>query len=671
MASGIDLESCNNGHIFYGRAAAVVGVALVWFAIWTATSSALVLGGFHYPFFPWALLTTTGFTALVGWRFVGTVMRVYTGEADKIRDNPATPLDFPLPLFLASGIAVVVAVLTHRTTSPLPYIGGTAFAALLIWQIAKRETSTRAISSIPTLWWQLTALFLLLVVLYYLSHRPDGDDASYINMAIGAQRTAGTVYQFDTMIGDGPIPIWLPEYKFESFELLSAAISSVTRLEPITITHLVLPLPQLALLTLILMLTLVPLAGANWLAAALLWNAFLFLNETTYGSWGIHGVIRLFQGKAFLVTALVPLLTALTVRWFRKGQWIDLVGLGIGNICAIGLHISGLFVGPMAIAFVAAAFVAVRPLSRSVWLRLIALVPTIAYPAAMAGLMVLFQLAIPSEAIGTTGAINSLNFVATYGLAGLTVLALLAIGGIGFVGTDFARAAIIYMPLTMVLTLNPISWQLISIFTGNTGDRIFWSLPAALISALAGLALLRRAGLRSEQSLLAAAALSLLGAIGWNAVTAGSGMKIHWHAPDLKVDRSVYDLAHRLAARTVPGCRILAPEYVSTWLSTIPGAPYPVFVREIYLFQYRYTMPAAERALRERLRLVVDGPMPVAPPSPSSLIEFRIPIGTIAVRETAPSRDAAESLARSLDLPGPMRDGTVLVWSGRCKTDVQ
>jgi hypothetical protein len=671
MVSGINVGSRNNSHIVYGRAAAVVGVALVWYAIWTATSNALVLGGFHYSFFPWALLTTTGITALVGWRFVDTVTQVYTGEADKIGDNPETPLGFPPPLFLALGIVVVVAVLTHRTTSPLPYIGGTAFAAFLIWQIAKRETSTHTISSIPTLWWQLTALFLLLVVLYYFSHRADGDDASYINMAIGAQRTAGAVYQFDTMIGDGPIPIWLPEYKFESFELLSAAISSVTRLEPITITHLVLPLPQLVLFTLVLMLTLVPLAGPGWLAAALLWIAFLFLNETTYGSWGIHSVIRLFQGKAFLVTVLVPLLTALTVRWFRKGQWIDLVGLGIGNICAIGFHISGLFVGPMAIAFVAAAFVAVRPLSRSVWLRLIALVPAIAYPAAMAGLMVLFQLAIPAPEIGTPGAIDSLNFVASYGLAGLTVLALLPLGGIGFIGTDFARTAIIYMPLTMVLIVNPITWQLINIFTGNTGYRIFWSLPAALISALAGLALLRRAGLRSERSLLAAAAFSLLGAIGWNAVTATaeSGMKIHWHAPDLKVDRSVYDLARRLAARTVPGCRILAPEYVSTWLSTIPDAPYPVFVREIYLIEYRYTMPAVERALRETLRLVVDGPASVEPPSPSILAAFRIPIGTVAVREGAPSREAAASLADSLGLLGPTPEGELLVWSGHCKTE--
>jgi hypothetical protein len=507
------------------------------------------------------------------------------------------------------------------------------------------------------------------VVLYYFGHRADGDDSSYINLAIGAQRTLGTVYQFDTMLGDGPGPIWLPEYKFQSFELLAAAISSVTTLEPIVIFHLVLPLPQIILLTLILMLTLVPLTGRNWLPAALLWIAFLFLNETTLGSWGVHGIVRLFQGKAFLVTALVPLFAALTVRWLRKGQWTDLVGLGLGNICAVGFHVSGLFVGPTAIALVAAAFFAARPTSTAVLLRLIALAATIAYDAAIAGVIILFGLALPSEVTVPTDAVDQFNFVATYGLAGLTVLALLSLGGIGFIRTDFARPAIFYIPLTMVLTLNPISWRLISIFTGNLGFRIFWSVPAALISAVVGLEILRRIGLRSEQKLLPAAALTLLGAIGWNAMTSGSLTAIRWHAPDLKVDRSAYDVALRLAAHTVPGCRILAPEDVSYWLTTIPGAPFPVFARELYLFQYRFSMPEAERELREKLRLVVDGSDAVATPSPSTLIAFRIPIGTVAVHQSAPTRDSASSLAHDLGLSGPTRDGTLLVWSGHCGTE--
>src|SRR6266699_1032059 len=174
-----DIASQSNGPIVYGRAAAIVGLALVWFAIWTATSNVVVLGGFHYPILPWGLLTTTGLSALIGWRFVGTVVHVYAAEADIVVAHPVIPLGSLLPLLLALGTAVLAAVWTHRTTSPLPYIGGTAFVAVLIWWMAQRETSTRVMSRFPEIGWRLPALFMLLVVLYYFSHRPDGDDSSY------------------------------------------------------------------------------------------------------------------------------------------------------------------------------------------------------------------------------------------------------------------------------------------------------------------------------------------------------------------------------------------------------------------------------------------------------------------------------------------------------------
>src|ERR1700676_2063974 len=128
-----------------------------------------------------------------------------------------------------------------------------------------------------------------------------------------------------------------------------------------------------------MLLSLAPVAGRNWFVAALLWISFLFLNETTLPSWGAHGIVRLFEGKAFLVTALVPVIATLTVRWFHYGERIDLVALGIANVCAIGLSANGLYGGPLASAFVAAAFVASAPLSQVVWRRAVGLLATISY----------------------------------------------------------------------------------------------------------------------------------------------------------------------------------------------------------------------------------------------------------------------------------------------------
>jgi hypothetical protein len=663
---GGDIAAADEGCPIYGRVAAIVGVGLFWFAIWTVTCNALILAGFYYPAFLWALLITSILTGSVAKCFFTAVVRIYAAPRDAFGGDPPPVCGFSPALVAAIVTAALAAAWTQRTTSPLPYLGGTALTAMLVSWTGQRERPLPGTPRVNATGWQLTALFLLLVALYYFSHRADGDDANFVNLAIGAQRTTGSVYQFDTMLGDGPGPIHLPTYKFHSFEILGAVISSITGLEPIAVLHLVLPLAQLALLPLVLFLTLSPVAGGSWLAAALLWAAFLFLNETTLASWGVHGIIRLFQGKAFLVSALVPLIVALTVRWFRRGERVDLFGLCFANICAIGFSANGLYGGPLASGFVAAAFVASAPQSRIVWRRVFSLIWTVSYPALIAALIILFGLALPSEVAQPIAAVNALCFVATFGMAGHIVLALIALGGVGFVGTDIARVGLTYVPLTMLLTLNPISWTLLNAITGNLGFRVFWSLPAASMSALTALALFKRLGLRSERGLLASAAMALVVAVGWNIKTSGPMTAVQWHEPDLKVNRDDYDLARRLVLDTHASCRILAPEHISTWLTTIRGAPYPVFARELYLIHYRFTMPATERALRERLRLVVDGTVSATAPSAAELTSAGIPIGIVAVDDTAPSRAAAESLARNLGLNGPARMGSLLVWSGDC-----
>ena len=657
-----------NGEILlFGHAAAIVGVALVWFAIWTVACHALVLGGFHYPAFLWALLATTILASVIANCFYGGIARIYSSDCFETETQLGCP--FSLRLAAALAIAIVIALWTQRTSSPVPYIGGTTLIALLMWRAEKAEGLVGHPSATQADGGRLALLILVLFAIYYFSHRADSDDANYINLAIGAQRTTGGVFQFDTMLGDGPGTIHLPTYKFHSFELLGAVISSVTGLEPIAVFHLLLPVPQLGLLALIMLLTLAPAAGNNWFVAALLWIAFLFLNDTTLAGWGVHGIIRLFEGKAFLITALVPIIATLTARWFQRGERIDLVALFIANICAIGFSANGLYGGPLAAAFVATAFVASAPLSRVVWLRAIGLLPTVAYPAVIAVIIALCGLASPSEILEPSGAVDALCLVASFGLAGRAVLALIALGGIGFVGTTFTQAGLIYVPLTMLLTLNPASWALINAFTGMLGVRVFWSLPAAPMSALVVVALLKRIGVRTERRLLAMAVVALAAAIGWNVETSGPLKEIiRWHMPDLKVVRPDYDIARRLASETNPECRILAPERIAQWLTTIRNAPYPVFARELYLIHYRFTMPAAERQLRERLRLVVDGRVAdTAAPSPAELAAAGIAIGTIAVEDTAPSREAAESLAKSLGLEGPVQKDKLLIWSGSCQ----
>ena len=95
MVSGREIRTRDNDRIVYGRAAAIVGLALVWFTVWTVTSNTLVFGGVNYWLFPWALLSTTAITSFVGWRYFDTVARVYAREVEvMIANDQANPLEF-------------------------------------------------------------------------------------------------------------------------------------------------------------------------------------------------------------------------------------------------------------------------------------------------------------------------------------------------------------------------------------------------------------------------------------------------------------------------------------------------------------------------------------------------------------------------------------------------
>jgi hypothetical protein len=650
--------------LFYGRAAAAVGFSLLWFAIWTVACNVLVIRHFHYQAFLWALFATTALSAAAAAYFSSWIIQKYA-------DITWSDLDKSFSLFspwllVSFLIAGFTAAIAEHSWGLLPYLFGLLIATSCILLVQDRNFLAKNIPSPSESLGQVIVLFTLIIAVYFFSHRSDIDDANYINMAIGAQRTQGGVLELDTMLGDGPGLIILPTYKFHSFELLAAVLSTITNAEPITVFHLIIPGIEIVLMALALFLVFYRIVGSYWLAASILSIAFLFLNENTLGTWGIHGVIRLFEGKAFLITVIIPLIAALTARWFILGQWIDLVWLGIANICAVGFSANGLYGGPLASAFIALAFVGSAPMRIESWWRAIALIPTITYPAIAGASIVALKLAYPSEVLDPGTAINGLCFVAGYGLAGYAVFAFLALCGLGFRQKRMALAGALYIPIIMAVTLNPLSWRLINDFTGNLGFRVFWSIPAPVIAALVGLATLKSLGLRSERSLVLTSVAALVVAVAFNGFTSNGMTGIRWQWPDLKVNRDDYDAAKQLANKSPAGCQILAPEHISSWLVTIRTAPYPVFARELYLVHYRFTMPEPERQLRERLRLVVDGPASSAAPPPSELLETGIKIGVVAVDASAPSRGVAESLATSLKLQGPEHLGTLLVWSGRC-----
>jgi hypothetical protein len=175
-----------------------------------------------------------------------------------------------------------------------------------------------------------------------------------------------------------------------------------------------------------------------------------------------------------------------------------------------------------------------------------------------------------------------------------------------------------------------------------------------------------RVGLRREATLTAMAVVALAGGIWFNHAYGRAAFRVYWHSPSLKVDSQQYHDALALAAMTDPHCAILAPETVSQWVSTIEGAPYPVFARRLYLIHYRFSMPEAERAARVHLADLVETG---AVAELIDLHQLKIPIGTLAVMRDAGPHPAATQLARELGLPGPIEVNDMVVWKGGCGTE--
>ncbi|WP_162987100.1 DUF6077 domain-containing protein [Sphingomonas paeninsulae] len=659
-----------------GFAAIFVSLFLIWYAAWTIICNAAVLSGAHYAaIFPQTLIIPTLLVAAAT-PWVSRMARERYKDKESLALIGGFTPQWWLAVALAAGsttILIVADQLKHGSIASggSPRLTQVATGLCVVTTLAvawfisfgPKNGLTFNLSGSSNSWWRLIALIILVFGIYYFGHRQDEDESNFINLALGAQRTHGGIFSLDTMIGDGPHAIHLPTYKFHSFELLSASLSSLFHIEPIYVAHLMLPAPQLVLISMIAWLLLEPVVGKLWLASSIFLLGFQFFATEGYSTWGLHGLPRLFEGKAFLVTALVPLIAGMTIRWFQHGNRTDLLLLGTAQICAIGFSANGLYVGPSASAFVACAFLIAKPSIFSLQ-RASALLLTLIYPAIMAVIISLTHLAFPSEILVTGQPLAQLLSVSGNSLFGMLVLTFMMLLAMGLAHTPIFRPAIAYVPFALIATLNPLSWKIISGLTGNLGFRIFWALPIPMMAGILATLTLLRAKIRSEAIVTTIAALTLVAGIAFNALLSSTPFKVHWHLPTLKVNADQYGNARLLAKITGPGCAILAPEVVSQWLSTIEGAAYPVFTRRLYLVHYRFTMPPRELRAREQLADLVEKPAIIT--ATPDLRQLLIPIGTIAVAKTIGPIAAADSLARQLNLKGPFARRDLLVWTGTC-----
>lgn len=183
-------------------------------------------------------------------------------------------------------------------------------------------------------------------------HRPDSDDGFFLNLAVTALDSPDLpLLLFDGTLDIPNIPL-MPVYRIHSFELFLAFLASLSNVEPIFVAHIILP-PVMGVLVAItntqLLRILLP---YKWHIGCAFLLLFWLTMADTHEGFSNYGLVRIFQGKAILITAIIPLLITNTIRTYNASSLHNAGVLSATIVSAVGLSSSGLFLGPLIVAFV-------------------------------------------------------------------------------------------------------------------------------------------------------------------------------------------------------------------------------------------------------------------------------------------------------------------------------
>ncbi len=193
----------------------------------------------------------------------------------------------------------------------------------------------------------ITALVYILLAMYI--SRSDLDDAYYASVAsFTSTHPLLPIMSTDTMFGETGLPIIFPSYKFSSFELLPAFISYVFQTSPLLGYYVYLIPIWIIFVICATYLLANELTPQKWIMNGTIAIVLTILLGECHRGYANFSFVRIFQGKAVFVSALVPAIYYLIYKYIRRGNNIELYLLTCSMICAIGLSNFGMLAGPMA-----------------------------------------------------------------------------------------------------------------------------------------------------------------------------------------------------------------------------------------------------------------------------------------------------------------------------------
>jgi len=475
-------------------------------------------------------------------------------------------------------------------------VAGAALSAILaLWWVKKRKNATLETNSVlareEILFWLIT---LTAVVLTMIAHRPDMDDAHFINWAVSAlDQPELRILHFDGKIN---LPGTLEVHgirKIQSFEIGAAALAWLAGEEPIVFFHLIIPPLAAVLVCLGLRLLLENLSPRHWIYAFTASMVFLCINGEIHRSYGNFCFVRLHQGKSIMLSAMIPMITVYGF-WFGRNPSIpNWARLSASQICAIGLSVNALWLAPLT-GLLSVGAASGFPIRNKGWKVFLLGMSSSFYVIGLGAWYAFSQpMAAHIRAVPDSGlAFLSSHFFKVFTFLPLSLLQLvIALTVWKFCRQGCLRRYFFLCLITVLAMANPFTarWTGTHITGSITYWRVFWLLPMSAMVGLVFISILRQGEMRLpfvSRNLLTCLLLIGLTFIGWNhnVFRQDNGTRIKV-PPTLKVNKE-FSLAMKLRDILPERANIIAPENITSWITTLLRHPYPLLSRNMHARLY-------------------------------------------------------------------------------------
>ncbi|HKU79944.1 MAG TPA: DUF6077 domain-containing protein [Rhodanobacteraceae bacterium] len=452
--------------------------------------------------------------------------------------------------------------------------------------------------------WIVLLVVVAAVCTTLVASRPDADDAFYRSISATLLRyPQQPVLLHDTLYRLPDVPILLQFYRLSSYDVLVGTIARITGVDHLVVAYLILPSVFAAFCVLAWAYLLRHIVPKRWPSTLLiLFLCVLALGET-HRAYGNFAFVRLFQGKAMLVTVMVPVVAGSAWLFARHGGLRHWLLLFAAQVAALGVSASALFVAPAAAALgLAGGWSANAAGSRRFVAGMLASVYVFGAGWAMASVTHGGQALVSSSPMPVVPQILD----DTWGWWSTKLLLVALLTAWAFVGNPVrARYLSAGAFFFLLAVLNPYTVRIVADhFVGvRTYWRLTWALPLPFFLAVLLDGVIERASGMRSRALAACVCMALVGcavAFGWRFGTLRSANAVTLGLPGLKVDPVEYRVAARIAKDVPEAGVVLAPEAVSIWLPSFVVHPELLGVRELYLTRAFSMDDAARRSLLMR-----------------------------------------------------------------------